>query len=163
MLTKLYRKHILKETRQKIYDLFLGDILYLYRKGKSSAVKEIYRKYIYRIRYSINKPQTELDQAKWEWSQKRISPYPNLWEKEYNKEDYIIYTDEEKGLNYVVHKNKKLYFSQSITNWENALYRSLLIEQDNRSAHQYTDSYANLKGKNLLDVGQQKEFLLSIQ
>ena len=32
-------------------------------------------------------------------------------------------------------------------------YRGLLIEQDKRSAHRYVDSYEELKGKTLLDIG----------
>ena len=34
-----------------------------------------------------------------------------------------------------------------------AVYRGLLIEQDKRSAHRYVDSYEELKGKTLLDIG----------
>ena len=33
------------------------------------------------------------------------------------------------------------------------VYRGLLIEQDQRSAHRYVDSYEELKGKTLLDIG----------
>ena len=34
-----------------------------------------------------------------------------------------------------------------------AAYRGLLIEQDKRSAHRYVDSYEELKGETLLDIG----------
>ena len=148
MLTKLYRKHISKETRQKIYDLFLGDVLLQYR-----TLKDSFKQLSYRLYYTINSPKNELEKTKFDWSRKPNSPYPYLWEKDYLAQDYPIYTDKEQGLNYVLHNEKRLYFKRSQSNITKEIYQDLLIEQDDRSAHRYVESYEDLKGKNLLDIG----------
>ena len=155
MLTKLYRKHISKETRQKIYDLFLRDTLRCFR-SIISIIKnpKLYKKWLsYKFYFLFNKPKTELEQAQYEWSKKGISMYPYLWEKEYLKINYEVFTDETNGLRYVWHNNKKLYFKRSYDDYGMGIYRSLLIEQDSRSAHKYVDNYEELKGKSLLDIG----------
>lgn len=59
----------------------------------------------------------------------------------------------EYSLPYVFHNGKKLYFKRDMLVSTEAAYRGLLIEQDERSAHRYVDSYEELKGKTLLDIG----------
>jgi hypothetical protein len=65
-----------------------------------------------------------------------------------------IFIDTENQLPYVLHYNKRLYFSR---NMDNTLitetYKSLLAEQDEQSAHRYVDSYERFNGKFLLDIG----------
>jgi hypothetical protein len=54
---------------------------------------------------------------------------------------------------HVIHNGKKLFFAKRDPNYIKVLYRSLLIEQDTNSPHRYVDSYGELDGKILLDVG----------
>ena len=61
--------------------------------------------------------------------------------------------DNTNGLPYVFHNGKKLYFKRDMLAFTEVAYRGLLIEQDKRSAHRYVDSYEELKGKTLLDIG----------
>ena len=61
--------------------------------------------------------------------------------------------DNTNGLPYVFHNGKKLYFKRDLLTSAEVAYRGLLIEQDKRSAHRYVDSYEELKGKTLLDIG----------
>ncbi len=61
--------------------------------------------------------------------------------------------DNTNGLPYVFHNGKKLYFKRDMLTSAEVAYRGLLIEQDKRSAHRYVDSYEELKGKTLLDIG----------
>lgn len=57
------------------------------------------------------------------------------------------------GLPYVFHNGKKLYFKRDMIASAEAAYRGLLLELDKRSAHRYVDSYEELKGETLLDIG----------
>ena len=61
--------------------------------------------------------------------------------------------DNTNGLPYVFHNGRKLYFKRDMLAFTEVAYRGLLIEQDKRSAHRYVDSYEELKGKTLLDIG----------
>ena len=61
--------------------------------------------------------------------------------------------DNTNGLPYVFHNGRKLYFKRDMLAFAEVAYRGLLIEQDKRSAHRYVDSYEELKGKTLLDIG----------
>jgi hypothetical protein len=64
-----------------------------------------------------------------------------------------VNVDNTNGLPYVFHNGKKLYFKRDMLTSAEVAYRGLLIEQDKRSAHRYVDSYEELKGKTLLDIG----------
>jgi len=64
-----------------------------------------------------------------------------------------VNVDNTNGLPYVYHNGKKLYFKRDMLASAEAVYRGLLIEQDKRSAHRYVDSYEEVKGKTLLDIG----------
>lgn len=67
-----------------------------------------------------------------------ISIHPYDFSKDYMVEDIIVYNDNSNGLNYVVHKGKKMYFkrSMSVTSIR-SLYRGLLLDQDANSPHLY--------------------------
>ena len=94
-----------------------------------------------------------IPQAYKAWGIAGNSPYPYLWKKEYDEQDYEVNVDHTNSLPYVVHNGKKLYFKRDMLAYAEAAYRGLLIEQDKRSAHRYVDSYEELKGKTLLDIG----------
>lgn len=74
-------------------------------------------------------------------------------EKEYDEQHYTVNVDNTNGLPYVFHNGRKLYFKRDMLAFTEVAYRGLLIEQDKRSAHRYVDSYEELKGKTLLDIG----------
>ena len=77
--------------------------------------------------------------------------YP--WVEKYNC-DIEVYWDCEYKLYYVICENKRMYMKRSLKNKNEVrnYYRSLLIEQDNKSPHYYysADDYDN---KVILDVG----------
>ncbi|MDL2265628.1 FkbM family methyltransferase [Parabacteroides sp. OttesenSCG-928-G07] len=149
MLTELYRKHVSPELREKIYRLFLGDLLSFTRNPKG------YWKCLgYAIRYTFISPKTEKEKAEKILGEIGLSPYPYEWVNEYIKRDYTVLFDSEKELRYVLHNEKKLYFTKKMdTIAIETAYRSLLIEQDEQSAHRYVGNYEELSGKILLDVG----------
>ena len=78
--------------------------------------------------------------------------YPYLWKKEYDLQHYKVNINGD-GLPYIIHNGKRLYFKRNLENPVEDTYRSLLIEQDERSAHRYVRSNEELMGKILLDVG----------
>lgn len=61
--------------------------------------------------------------------------------KEYDDIQITPLYDAENGMYYVMHAGKKLYFSRKYDSADRVkdYYRSLLIEQDSRSPHKYTD------------------------
>ena len=105
------------------------------------------------LTYSIFSPKNEIEQAYKAWGIAGNSPYPYVWKKEYDEQHYEVNVDNTNGLPYVYHNGKKLYFKRDMLASAEAVYRGLLIEQDKRSAHRYVDSYEELKGKTLLDIG----------
>jgi hypothetical protein len=57
-------------------------------------------------------------------------------------------------LPYIEHGNKKLYLPKNLSEREmEFIYRYLLTEQDIDSPHRYVNSYAELEGKIVLDIG----------
>lgn len=145
MFAELYRKIIPEKTRKVIYKAFLGRLLMF--------IRETMRWYWCKLYYSIVSPKNEIEQAYKAWGIAGNSPYPYLWKREYDQQHYEVNVDNTNGLPYVVHNRKKLYFKRDMIASVEDAYRGLLIERDKRSAHRYVDSYDDLKGKTLLDIG----------
>lgn len=148
MLAKLYRNIVPENTRKVIYKAFLGSLLMLIRDFKGTM-----RWYWCKLCYSIFSPKNEIEQAFKAWGIAGNSPYPYIWKKEYDLQHYEINIDTTNNLPYVVHNGKKLYFKRDMVASAESAYRGLLIEQDERSAHRYVDSYEVLRGKTLFDIG----------
>lgn len=147
-ISSFYRKIVPEKTRKVIYKAFLGNLLMLIRGFPGTM-----RWYRYKLYYSIFSPKNEIEQAYKAWGIAGNSPYPYVWKKEYDEQHYEVNVDNTNGLPYVSHNGKKLYFKRDMLASAEAVYRGLLIEQDKRSAHRYVDSYEELKGKTLLDIG----------
>lgn len=150
MLVALYRKCISPNLRAFIYKLFLGDFLVIIRNPKHWIKHKWYKIY-----YSIVTPKTEKEQAYKAWSKTRscLTPYPYLWLGEYEQKFIDIHVDMENSLPFVMHHGKKLYFGRDMIDDIPAMYKGLLVEQDERSAHRYVVSYSELTDKVLLDIG----------
>ncbi|MDR1632792.1 MAG: FkbM family methyltransferase [Dysgonamonadaceae bacterium] len=148
MLVKLYRKHISKEVRDKIYKAFLGQILFFLRNSNEIIKSE----FIYLFRKIL--PDTEKNRL-YAFMGKyglNMMPYPFVFE--YKKMPVDCLFDEQISIHYIIHSGKRLYFPKSCSKEqiiEN--YRSLVAEQDARSPHQYVKDINRLKGKILLDIG----------
>lgn len=149
MLAAIYRKIVSEELRRNIYSAFLGNVLYRYRLLKGS----LYCKWCL-LYYSIVSPKNEIEQVYKDWGIAGFSPYPYTWKREYDNQQYQTNIDSNNGLSYLFHNGKRLYFRRDMTRStiEN-IYKGLLIEQDKRSAHRYVDSYEELHGKTLCDIG----------
>jgi hypothetical protein len=68
-----------------------------------------------------------------------FSYFPSVFTEKYNSsKDVVVYTDKEKGMCYVLHDNKRLYFKRTMdrdnVKW---YYNVLLGEQDVDSPHRY--------------------------
>lgn len=145
----IYRKMFSERTRMCLYELFLEKVLTYIRLNKREKRKWWKKKCF----FWFHRPSSELEIAWKEWSMKMVSHCPYKWEKVYQKV-YTVSIDEYNGLCYVMHKGKRLYFKRGLTKiFVGLLYKSLLIEQDRRSAHCYVDNIAELQGKILFDVG----------
>ncbi|CAK7043732.1 MAG: hypothetical protein PARBA_01480 [Parabacteroides sp.] len=148
MITQLYRTLISEQVRQSVYNAFLGDFLSAYRRTRDWLRCKGY--YLY---YSVIKPETEKEQAFWILGKTGPTPFPYLWKKEYDRLQIDVAVDAENGLPYVYHKGKRLYFRRDMFHRVSGSYKELLMEQDSRCAHRYVESYQELKGKTLLDIG----------
>lgn len=148
MIAALYRKIVSPKIRNWVYNAFLGDLLMLIRNPKEGLKCKWNG-----LHYSVVTPKTEKEQALKIWGKMRLSPYPYLWKKEYDNQDYPVFIDDNNSLPYVIHNEKKLYFRRDMINSVSGAYRGLLIEQDKRSAHRYVETYQELEGKTLLDIG----------
>ena len=147
MIVKLYRKYIPKLMRDKIYAAFLGKFL-LFIRSCPSIIKSKYAFIFYKFL-----PHTENNQLYAFMGKYGIIHIPYLFALEYIKKPVQIFWDDQQGLYYVIHSEKKLYFpslnKESIAN----NYRLLLMEQHIQSPHRYLEDINRLKGKTLLDIG----------
>jgi len=148
MIIKIYRTIIPFSLRDKIYSLFLGDLLLILRNLKPYLKgKSVYF-------FSFLFPKNDYYDAFRFIGKHGISFHAFPAALSYNDLPIKVLYDEAKCLPYVYHSNKKLYFPQNMEE-ENiiSLYRSLVLEQDSNSPHRYVDSYDELKGMFLLDIG----------
>lgn len=86
---------------------------------------------------------------------KKIEVFPYEWIKEYENTKTEIFRDSGKGMKYVVHKGKKLFFPKGYSDgFIKKYYLSLVMEQDVRSPHCYfRDNMEKLKDCLFMDVG----------
>ncbi|MDR2361188.1 MAG: FkbM family methyltransferase [Prevotellaceae bacterium] len=92
-----------------------------------------------------------------------VFPYP--FTENYNADDIVVHTDNEKKMHYVLRDNKRLYFRND---WDESsvkvAYHMLLIEQDAASPHRYeTDEFHVCEGDIVVDAGvAEGNFALSV-
>ncbi len=84
-----------------------------------------------------------------------VSVFPYNFVKKYKKENIEVYFDQSKGLRYVVHQNKRLYFKRNMTDKAvKNLYYGLLLDQDKSSPHLYLTDTFNLDENDVVaDIG----------
>jgi hypothetical protein len=147
-VTAAYRKYIPSELRDRVYDVFLGRILFFFRNyNKVIKVKFIYY-------FSFLLPRTDKNRLYAFLGKNGIDAIPYGFTQEYKQMKIDCFWDESKNLYYVYHLDKKLYFpclgkEKNIV----TIYKQLLKEQDIRSPHNYVEDINRLKGKVLLDIG----------
>jgi hypothetical protein len=150
MMTHLYRKILPSAFRAKVYNLFLGRILFFCRnfhptpriKGLTILILNPFF------------PKNEYYDALRYVGKHGYSFYPFKKSFNYNKMKIRIEYDSEKNLPYIVHSGKRLYFPQNFPAYAiKNNYKFLRIEQDENSPHRYVKSYDELQGKILLDIG----------
>lgn len=148
MFTSLYRNLVPASIRSVIYDQFLGSFLFFVRHFKV----HVKSKFTYLFNSSMPKNESN---AAWAFIGKHgLTSYPAPYSLEYKNKKVDVFRDDSKDLSYVLHNKKKLYFPNNYNAEKIAtLYLSLITEQDKRSAHRYVESYDELKGKTLLDIG----------
>lgn len=148
MIASVYRKLFPYAIRKKIYDVFLGDIVFAIRnvrvivKGKFTYLFQVFL------------PKTEENKAFSFIGRHGITSYPNAYALEYTSKKIQVERDAALNLPFVMHNGNRLYFPEhfSTANVEKD-YRALLIEQDERSAHRYVRTYDELQHRTLLDIG----------
>lgn len=148
MLTKFYRKYVSKGVRDKIYDVFLGNLLFFFR-NFSEIIKA---KYYYCFQRFL--PDTEKNRCYAFMGRHKLMNLPYPFRLEYDKKRIDCQFDEERGMFFINHFGNKLYFSKSHRKKEIIYkYRCLIAEQDRRSPHQYVKDMSRLQGKILFDIG----------
>ena len=148
MIVLLYRKFIPYRIREKVYRLFLKQILNKYRYFCAWAVS----KFVYHFSFLF--PNNEYYNAYRFLGKHGITPYPFEASLKYREMPVEVFHDTATNMHYVVHHGKRLYYPRHVKEKNVRLsYRALSTEQDPESAHCYVLSYDELKGKILLDVG----------
>lgn len=148
MVAQLYRNIVPASIRQSIYDQFLGSFLFFVRHIR------VHLRSKFTFLFSWLLPKTEENAALAFIGRHGITSYPYPYSLEYKNMKTPVLTDAVKGLPYLIHNGKKLYFPTTMTHEKiSTLYSELMTEQDIRSAHRYVVSYDELKGKTLLDIG----------
>jgi hypothetical protein len=148
MVAQLYRNLIPASFRQSVYDAFLGDFLHFMRHFR------VHLRGKFTFLFSWLLPKTEENEAFAFIGRHGITSYPADYSLAYKNLKTPVLEDKNKGLRYILHNGRKLFFPtvyslDKIT----TLYASLITEQDRRSAHCYVESSNDLKGKTLLDIG----------
>lgn len=148
MLAQIYRRILPVSFRDKIYELFLGRLLLFFRKLPSQI------KSCRILLFSPFYPKDEYYNAFRFMGKHGVTAYPTPAFLLYKNFKATILRDEEEGLLYIIHRDKRLYFPRHFTPSNvNDYYKNLLIEQDPDCGHCYTESYDDLEGKTLLDIG----------
>lgn len=84
-----------------------------------------------------------------------VTVFPYAFRKKYDKGAIKVEFDQDKGLRYVWHEGKKLYFKRSYTdNMIRSLYYGLQLDQDPDSPHLYlTDNFQLSDNDVIADIG----------
>jgi predicted RNA methylase len=84
-----------------------------------------------------------------------VSVFPYPFADKYVKDNVEVFRDEEKGLLFVIHEGKRLYFKRSMTiNSVKSLYCGLQMDQDLKSPHLYLEGTFDLSKNDVIaDVG----------
>ena len=148
MISGLYRKIVPLSARQKIYEVFLGRVVFFFR--HFNVITRSKLTYV----FAFALPKTEENKAFAFMGRYGLTSYPYPYMLEYKNKKVVVERDELLNLPFVNHRDKPLYFPEFYTT-EKVIkdYRALLTEQDERAAHRYVRSYAELKDRVLLDVG----------
>lgn len=148
MLTKLYRKYVSQNVRNKIYDVFLGDVLRITRNVARNCQMKCYWLFQFFL------PDTEKNRCYIFMGRHKFMSLPYPFRLEYDKKNIDCQFDNNLSMFFVIHNNKKLYFPKNFKKRKIiAAYRDLIAEQDSRSPHCYVRHINQLQGKTLLDVG----------
>lgn len=148
MVASLYRKVVPSSLRNKIYSLFLSRILYFIRNFDAHLNGFLYRFFSWLM------PKSEKANAYAFIGKHGITSYPGDYSLKYKNIPITVYVDDANNLQYVIHNGKKLYYPKKYSKTQVAVnYKTLIIEQDIESAHRYVESYDELNGKTLFDIG----------
>lgn len=148
MLATVYRKILPYTLRKKVYDFFLGRVVFFFRHFNIIARGKI------TYMFSFLMPKDDVNKAFAFIGKYGITSYPHEYALEYKKLEIRVERDQEQNLPFVDHHGKRLYFPEFYDNEKvKKDYRALLIEQDSRAAHRYVRSYNELQNRILLDVG----------
>ena len=79
--------------------------------------------------------------------------YPCVNVIKYTSMEIKLFIDSKNKYPYINHNNKRLYFPKKYANQALDMYRTLLIEQDSMSAHQYVKTNDVFFKTTLLDIG----------
>lgn len=94
-------------------------------------------------------------EIEWIVRNQRIEVFPYEWIKQYDNFSVEVLQDKKLKLKYVLHNGKRLYFPKGYSaKFIQNYYRSLVVEQDTKSAHFYfSNDDKCLSGSVFVDVG----------
>ncbi|MCL2289962.1 MAG: FkbM family methyltransferase [Bacteroidetes bacterium] len=147
-LVKLYRKYIPSKIRHAVNTAFLGATLIFFRNFREN----LKAKRIYLFQRIL--PDTEKNRMYAFMGKHGLTQCPYPFVLEYKNRQISYFFDEQSNMFYINHAGKKLYFPKTYKEKEIvSMYKTLIMEQDIRSPHQYVKNINRLKGKILLDIG----------
>src|SRR5690349_5589332 len=109
MIVSLYRKLFPCTFRKKVYDFFLGDVVFFVRNFNVILRSKL------TFVFGFILPKTEINQAYAFIGRHGITSYPYPYSLEYYKRKFVVERDQEQNLPYVNHNGKRLYFPEFYT------------------------------------------------
>ena len=158
----IYKPSILKETDFDIIAImsdYYSDIYNQIISIDSSLVSKIHNKYYFVeetiVRRYEDSEDVEIKTIVERIKTKGISVFNYDFSDEYNYIDVPVFENTENGLYYIMHAGKKMFFPKKYSKSEIVkYYKSLLLEQDVRSPHRYTDERVSVSiGDVIVDAG----------
>lgn len=153
MLSQVYRNIFPLQFRQYVYDVFLGRILRFKRNFHVLFPSFLAKNFGFYKNTELYNTYTFIGKH-------GIRSCPGQFALKYDTLKIQVQRDTHP---YVIHTGKKLYFPQNFTDAQvQKLYKSLLVEQDEDSAHRYSLDENDYKNAIMFDIGA-AEGILSLE
>ena len=147
-IVKAYRDLMPQSWRDKVYRVFLRKTLNIIRTGNFLIKTKWFYFLSCFIVFSNEKYKAWSFLGRYGKTQN-----PGIDILQYENVSIEIFIDQENKMPFIIHHNKRLYFPLKYKDNIENIYKTLLIEQDEKSAHRYVDSYTIFNGKIMLDIG----------
>lgn len=136
----------------KAGDIYYGFLNRIHERKERKIIKKVIKSF---ISDGTNDHVEGIENIKAYYKNGGMSPFPYGLESNYVDMEIKIHLNPEKGLKFINHNGRKLYFPKNFSELKiSRLYKGLVVEQDIKSPHCYNQNNFNIVHENILvDVG----------